>query len=109
MDDRAANPDKRFVRKRERSFRHRINVTAQSQRAQIFEKTGVKQRVAVVAALRGEILDLTFMKLEFPHKIDSHRESARDGEFPTKRIFAKYDVKCRLVIVHPGFPIATRH
>ena len=109
MNDRTANPDERLVWEHQCSLRHRINVASQSKRAQVIKKTGIKQWLVVVTALRGKILDFVLAKLKFAHKIDNLRQSARQSELATKRIFAENNVKRRLVIAHPGFPIATRH
>src|SRR6266403_4442105 len=109
LDDGAANPDERFIRENQRSFRNRINVASQSQTAQVIEKAGIKQRLAIVSVLRGKIIYLSFGEIKRAQKVDRRREPARERESTTKRVLTKSDVERRLVITHTGFPIAARH
>ena len=109
MDDGSANPDQRFIRKNQRSFRDCVNVASQSQTAQVIEKSGTEQRPAIVPVLRGKVIYLSFGEMKRTQKVDCRREPARDRESTAKRVLPKSNVERCLVIAHTGFPIAARH
>src|SRR2546430_4190344 len=76
---------------------------------QIIEKTRIKQRFAVIPALRTEICNFCFGKLECAEEIDGSCQAAGDGEFSTERVLPKRDMERRLVIAHTSLPITTCH
>jgi hypothetical protein len=86
-----------------------IDIAGHPEIAQVFEKCGIEQQLAIIAALRRDVRDLVLRETKIADKINYRSEPARDREFSTERILAKDDVKCRFVIAHAGFPITTCH
>ena len=67
LDDRAANADEWFVWKHHRPLRHRVDITGKPQCPQILEKGALEQRLAVVAALRRKISNVSLAEVKFAH------------------------------------------
>ena len=75
----------------------------------MIENAGIEQRFAVVSALRGQVMDFCFVKMERAQEVDCRRKPARDREFSIERVLPKGDVERCLMIAHASFPITTRH
>src|SRR5262249_24055836 len=98
-----------FVREYQGPFRNCIYVAGQSQMAQVIEKTRIEQRFAVVAALRGKVIDFCVGEVERAQEIDRCYQPATDGELTAKRVLQERDVKHRVVVGHAGPEITARH
>src|SRR5207249_75148 len=109
FNDRTNNPNQRFVRKNQSSFRNCIYVAGQLQPAQVIEKTRIEQRFTIIAALRGKVIDFGVGEVKRAKEIDRCRQAGSHGELPGKGILPKRDVKHRVMVGHSGFEITARH
>src|SRR5439155_20957132 len=58
LEDRSFHPDQRLVGEDSRSLRGRVHVNSKLQGAEVFQKSGFEERLAVVALQLGEVREI---------------------------------------------------
>lgn len=78
LQDRPLDPHQRLVWEHSGAFRDGIDVQGQSQRAQVVEKSRLKERLAIVSRNPGQKGKIVGGKPKIPQPIDSRRQPCRD-------------------------------
>jgi len=88
---------------------HRVHVASELERFEIFQKSRFKKRSAVVSCHHGQKLQISFGKVIGIEKINRRSQARGDRKTRLKRRLPKEQVKHRLPVRAPGFPIAVGH
>ena len=103
------NPQQGFLRKNNRAFGNGLRVAGETQRLEVIHEVRFEQRLAVVAAERGEKARVVIRDMELAEESDRRRQTRRQGEPAAKRRLAEEQLEDGLAIRPAGLPITASH
>ena len=109
LQNRPANSHERLMRKNDGSFGNRVHIARHTQRAEIVEKAALKQRCAVISRECREIREVVVLKAEVAQKLDRIRKPRSNRVSALERQSAEEQMKHRLLLGTPAFPISGGH
>ncbi len=109
VEDRAAHAHERLVGEHHRALGHRVDVALQAQKGELGEEARVEDRPAVVAAQRGEVIDVLSREVEPRQELEGPRQPAGHREAAPERVRAEEEVEDGLLARAPGVAIGLGH